>query len=99
MTLINLTDEQIGLIKHLAQGLPAYVVREQALTSLTNALDDTDSVLFAITPDDVESVANDSDEAYSRDDIDEAIKVISHGNIDFDWYDTVHDVLDNVKNF
>ena len=95
MALINLTDEHIGLIQALADGLPAYAVREEALTSLINALADTDSVLFSVTADDVRNVAFDND-ITDVETIEQATNIVANG-VDFGWYAQVEYVLNDLE--
>ena len=94
MAKYELTEEQVTALKNMTKDS-----NDEALQGVTKSLDNPINDIFVLTEDDVASVATDSDDDYSHEDIDEAIKVISRGNIDFDWYNTVQDVLDNVKSF
>ena len=100
MEYTQLTQEQRTTLLALISAQP----QSQELDEIKSSLDNALQVLFAVTEDDVKSVAKDhntsygEDEQYTEDDIDEAIKIIDR-DIDFDWSDTVEDVLYNAKNF
>lgn len=94
MAKYELTEEQVKALKSSIKD-----TNDETLQEVAKSLDDPIKDIFVLTEDDVNSVATDSDEDYSSADIDEAIRIISRGNIDFDWYETVGDVLDTVKSF
>lgn len=94
MAKYELTEEQVKSLNSIIRD-----TNDETLQEVTKSLDNPIKDVFVLTEDDVNSVATDSDEDYSHADIDEAIRIISHGNIDFDWYETVGDVLDTVKSF
>lgn len=94
MAKYELTEEQVKALKNSIKDTNGETLQEVA-KSLDNPIKD----IFMLTEDDVHSVATDSDEDYSRANIEEAIRIISKGNIDFDWYETVGSVLDIVKSF
>lgn len=94
MTKYELTEEQVKVLKNITRNS-----NDEALRGVAKSLDEPIKDIFVLTEDDVDSVATDGHDNYTRAEIDEAIRIISHGDIDFDWYSTVQDVLDNVKIF
>ena len=57
---------------------------------------ETSRVLFTLTEDDVKTVAQDN--GYSDKAVQSVIATLLHGNIDFDWYETIDDLLDTAEN-
>lgn len=52
--------------------------------------------IFTLTEDDVRTVAKDN--GYSDKAVETVIDIISNGNIDFDWYETIDDMLETEDN-
>lgn len=94
MAKYELTEEQVKVLKNSIKDTD-----DETLQEVVKSLDDPIKDIFVLTEDDVNNVAMYSDEDYSNADIDEAISIISRGDIDFDWYETVECVLDTVKSF
>lgn len=94
MAKYELTEEQVKVLKNSIKDTD-----DETLQEVVKSLDDPIKDIFVLTEDDVNTVAMDSDEDYSSADIDEAISIISQGDINFDWYETVEVVLDTVKSF
>lgn len=94
MAKYELTEEQVKVLKNSIKDTD-----DETLQEVVKSLDDPIKDIFVLTEDDVNNVATDSDEDYSSADIDEAISIISQGDVNFDWYETVEDVLDTVKSF
>ena len=57
---------------------------------------DNNKVLFTLTEDDVKTVAQDN--SYSDKAVQSVIAILLHGDIDFDWYETIDDLLDTAEN-
>ena len=57
---------------------------------------DNNKVLFTLTEDDVKAVAQDN--GYSEEALQSVIATLLHGDIDFDWYETIDDLLDTAEN-
>ena len=57
---------------------------------------DNNKVLFTLTEDDVKTVAQDN--GYSDKADQSVIAILLHGDVDFDWYETIDDLLDTAEN-
>ena len=57
---------------------------------------DNNKVLFTLTEEDVKRVAQDN--GYSNEAVQSVITTLLHGDIDFDWYETIDDLLDTAEN-
>ena len=52
--------------------------------------------VFILTEDDVKTVAQDN--GYSEEALQSVMATLLHGDIDFDWYETIDDLLDTAEN-
>ena len=57
---------------------------------------DNNKILFTLTEDDVKTVAQDN--SHSDEAVKSVIAILLHGNVDFDWYETIDDLLDTAEN-
>lgn len=57
---------------------------------------DNNKVLFTLTEEDVNTVAQDN--GYSEGAVKSVIATLLHGDVEFDWYETIDDLLDTAEN-
>lgn len=57
---------------------------------------DNNKVLFTLTEDDVNTVAQDN--GYSEEAVKSVIATLLHGDVEFGWYETIDDLLDTAEN-